>query len=84
MLREQLEQVMGATDETAILPQLRLFRRDRDQAHPAQNAETVLIRLKPKRDRFAMALAAVAALFSAAPSTRARATATATSICARW
>ena len=57
---------MGATDETTILPPLRLFRREKEQADSAHGAETVLIRLKPKRDRFAIALAVVAALFSAA------------------
>ena len=58
---------MGATDETTILPPaLRLFRREREQEHAAGSAETVLIRLKPGRDRFAMALAAVATLLAAA------------------
>lgn len=57
---------MGITDETTVLPRLRLPRREKDQAPGAQSAETVLIRLKPKKDRFAMALAGIAALFSAA------------------
>lgn len=58
---------MGATDETTILPPLRLFRRDREHpTDPAHSAETVMIRLKPTKDRFAIVLAVVAALFSAA------------------
>lgn len=57
---------MSATDETMILSPLRLLRRERETLDPGRNAETVLIRLKPKRDRIALVLAAVAALFSAA------------------
>lgn len=55
---------MGATDETTILPSLKLPWRD---AHgTGQGSETVVIRLKPGRDRVAVTLAAVAALVSAA------------------
>lgn len=55
---------MGASDETMILSPLRLLRRERP-ADPDQSAETLLIRLKPKRDRIALAIAAVAAVCSA-------------------
>ncbi len=57
---------MGAIDETTVLPPLRLRRRERGTPAPGHDAETMLIRLKPKQDRIALVLAAVAALFSAA------------------